>query len=110
MDATGAMSDGNDFPGIGHDRIGIEMRLDALVGLRAELPAQLSASTVVKIDDSAPVVVMGFMAEIKQTFHYGVRDAALLKPGLRMMGHCEHDLTPFPVVIEARLQVGRLRR
>jgi hypothetical protein len=87
MNATGAMSDGNDFPGIGHDRICIEMRLDELVGLRADLPAQLSASTVVKIDNSAPVVVMGFMAEIEQAFHYRRWDAALLLPGLRMMGH-----------------------
>jgi hypothetical protein len=87
VDAAGAVPDGNDFTGIGHDRIGIEMRLDALVGLRADLAAQLLASTLIKIDDSTPVVVMGLMSEVKQAFHYGVRDAALLEPSLRMMGH-----------------------
>ncbi len=81
------MADGNDFAAIGHDCIGIEMRLDALVGLRADLPAQLLASRVVEIDDPAPTVVVGFMSEIKQAFHHDGRDAALLKSGLRMMGH-----------------------
>jgi hypothetical protein len=87
VDAAGTVPNGNDFPGICYDRIGIEMRLNALVGLHADLPAQLLASPVVEIDDSAPTVIVSFMSEIEEAFHHGGRDAALLKSGLRMMGH-----------------------
>jgi hypothetical protein len=37
VDAASAMPNSNDFPGIGHNHIGIEMRLDALEGLHADL-------------------------------------------------------------------------
>jgi hypothetical protein len=80
---------------IDHDGVGIETRLDSLVRFRADLSAQLLAGTVVEIEYSAPMVGMCFMFKIKQVFHYGGRDAALLKPCLCVMRHRQHDSTSF---------------
>jgi hypothetical protein len=52
---------------------------------------------VVEIDNPATTVVMGFVPEVEQAFHHGGRDAALLKSGLRMMGHRKHDSSPYVV-------------
>ena len=61
-----AMPHRNDLPGIGHDSVSIKMRFDSLVRFRTNLSAQLLTGTMIEIDDPAPAMIMGLMAEIEQ--------------------------------------------
>ena len=99
------MTDGNDFSGIGHDRVGIKVRLDTL-GLHADLAAQLLARTVIEIDDSAPVMRMCLMPKVEQVFDHIVWNPALLQPCLRVMGHRQHDSSPIRGQWNERYRAG----
>lgn len=84
------MSYGNDFACIGDDGVGIEVPLDVLVRLRADLPAQLLSGAVIEINNSTPAMIVRLVSKVEQTLYDIGWNAALLKPHLSMTGHGQH--------------------
>lgn len=85
VDALCSVSDGDDHAIGAKHGIGVEVRLDLLVGLAGNLPTKLVPGLVIEEEDRSASVVVGVTTELEQVLDDIGRDASLLKPRLSVM-------------------------